>query len=223
MMFGLVATIALLLTGCKTIPQAPIVINKELITQSDNRVGLYFETEAPTTHIYGASCLLCYGVASAANSSLSSHLEGIAIDDVQQLKNIVEESLKAQGKTIEVVVLPKRIKKLPKFKSQPNFPKRDFRKLQERLKLDTLIVIHIPEHGAYRSYSAYIPNGGPVGTVRGEIYTVDLNTNKYIQYKKIDIKVSSSGNWDEPPSFPGVTNAYYAAIEKAKEFVAELF
>lgn len=219
----LVITVSLLLTGCQTIIQPSIAFNKQQFSNIENKVGIYLETEDATTHIYGASCLLCYGIASAANSSLSSHLESISLDDINSLEGMLVAHLDNQGKKVQIIELPKKIKNLPRFKNQPDFPNKDYRELKQQLNIDTLIVINLPEHGAYRSYSSYIPTSSPMGSVTGEIFTVDLNTNQYIQYQTIDIKVNVSGDWDEPSDFPGVTSAYYEAIEKTKEQILSIF
>ncbi len=128
-----------------------------------------------------------------------------------------------QGKQAEVVMLPMKINKLPKYKGPLGFPKKDFRSLKAKLNIDTLIVISLPQHGAHRSYNSYIPVTDPLASVQGTIYTVDLATNRYLQFSRVDFKVNVAGEWDEPPSFPGVTNAYYEAVEKTKEHIQTLF
>ena len=45
----------------------------------------------------------------------------------------------------------------------------------------------------------------------------DLSTNTYTLYQKIDIYKNAEGEWKEPPSFPGITNAYYQALEQVKD------
>jgi hypothetical protein len=35
--------------------------------------------------------------------------------------------------------------------------------------------------------------------------------------------VSAQGEWDEPPKFPGLTTAYYQAIELAKDKIKDQF
>jgi len=35
-------------------------------------------------------------------------------------------------------------------------------------------------------------------------------------YQDVNVNVASRGEWKEPPSFPGVTTAFYEAIESAK-------
>jgi hypothetical protein len=218
-----VTAISLMLLGCGATPQSTIAVDESFTNNKTQRIGVYVQSEEATTHIYGASCLLCYGVASAANSSLSSYLESIATDDIHAFGSVISEQMQAQGKHVEIVTLPTEIKRLPKFKGELGYPKRDFRALKEQLNLDTLIVIDIAEHGAHRSYNAYIPTSDPIGSVSGNVYTVDLNTNKYLQYERIDFKVMVSGEWDEPPTFPGVTDSYYEAVEKAKERIQLLF
>ncbi|WDE12862.1 hypothetical protein [Thalassomonas haliotis] len=213
----------LLLSACGATPQPSIVLDKEYINSPEQRIGVYFKVDQASTHIYGASCLLCYGVASAANSSLTKHFESEAISGIEGLKKVVSDRMQQQGKNVQFVSLPVEIKKLPKFKKTLGFPHRDFRSLKEKLNIDTLIVVDIKEHGAYRQYNAYVPTTDPMGAVEGEVYTVDLNTNRYVQYEKLSIRVNASGEWDEPPSFPGVTGSYYEALEKAKERINALF
>ena len=212
---------ALFLMGCGTIPQAPIALDMNKFTQPENRVGIFFElTNKPTTNIYGAGCLLCYGVASASTGSLDKHLETLALDDINNLQKVLIDKLESQDKQIKIVEVKKKLKK---FKSQPDFPDRDFRELKEEYGIDSLIVVNVIEHGAFRSFNGYVATSDPMGFVKASVYTVDLTTNKYIQYDDIEIKVNVNGNWDEAPSFPGVTGAYYEAIEKAKEAILLLF
>ena len=215
--------LAVLLAGCGATPQPKIDLSDAFVNNTEQKVGVYIEYDKATTHIYGASCLLCYGVAAAANSSLTSHLEEVPTDDVAKFGQLVVDKLSAQGKQAKIVNLPKKISKLSKFKGELGYPKRDFRNLKKNLDVDTLIVIEIQEHGAHRFYNAYVPTSDPIGSVTGYVYTVDLETNKYLQYERLNYRVNVPGEWDEPPSFPGVTESYFEAVEKAKEHIQVIF
>lgn len=219
----LVLAFALVLTACGSTPQPTVELQSNQVG-TDKKVAFVYvapEDSTATTHIYGAGCLLCYGVASALTSSLDTHLES-TIDDTElnALKDLVIQEYRQYNSDMQVVTLSTPIDKLKKFKGELGFAEKDFRPLKDSLNADVLVVFELYEHGAFRSFSNYIPNGDPQGYVRGKLYTVDLTTNAYVQYLLIDQKVQPEGEWDEPPTFPGVTNAYYQAIENVKQKLA---
>jgi hypothetical protein len=55
--------------------------------------------------------------------------------------------------------------------------------------------------------------------VVGASYIVDLTSNNYDWYLPLDIQRSAEGAWDEPPQFPGLTNAYFQTVEMAKDSI----
>jgi hypothetical protein len=55
--------------------------------------------------------------------------------------------------------------------------------------------------------------------VRGTAYLVNLNTQTYEWYAPINAQKATDKKWDEPPTFPGLTNAYYQAVEAARDSV----
>jgi len=46
---------------------------------------------------------------------------------------------------------------------------------------------------------------------------VDLTSNAYDWYMPLNVLKSADGRWDEPPKFPGLTNAYFQALEESKD------
>ena len=68
LVIGLMVIGALLLSGCGSTPQPTILLDKTFTNSKKERIGIYVQTEKATTHIYGASCLLCYGIAAAATA-----------------------------------------------------------------------------------------------------------------------------------------------------------
>lgn len=209
----------LILAACGSTPQPLVEIESNVFTKPETSVGYVYilPEEKATTHIYGASCLLCYGVASSLTSKLDTHLEGTI--DQQELNNIsalVLEEYSIRTSNIKEVTLAVPISKLSKFKGELGFAKKDFRALKDSLGVDILVVLELHRHGAYRSFSSYVPNGDPQGYIAGLLYAVDLNSNAYIQYLELDEKVPPEGEWDEPTTFPSVTTSYYQAVENIK-------
>ncbi|MCW8093156.1 hypothetical protein [Alteromonas sp. ASW11-130] len=215
----LVALLALVLGACGSTPQPTVNLTSNTLADENIKLGYVYvgPKEKATTHIFGAGCLLCYGVASALTSTLDGHLEGtVDGSEMNNIRDLVFAEYQKHNQNIDVVTLSKPIAKLPKFKGELGFAKKDFRSLKETLGVDVLVVLQMDRHGAYRSFSNYIPNGDPQGHVSGMLYTVDLNTNAYLQYLTFDEKVQPDGEWDEPPTFPNLTTSYYQAVENTK-------
>lgn len=216
---SIVVSFAILLAACGSTPQPTVALSSNIFQKEDLKIGIvyYAPSEKATTHIFGASCLLCYGVASSLTSKLDTHLETtISTDELDSIKTLVTDEYSSRGVSIEEVSLPTAINDLQKFKGEIGFAKKDFRSLKESMNIDVLVVLNINRHGAFRSFSSYIPNGDPQGHVGGLIYAVDLDTNAYVQYLTFDEKVQPQGEWDEPPTFPSVTTSYYQAVENVK-------
>lgn len=100
---------------------------------------------------------------------------------------------------------------------------KNFRPLAEKLGADKLLVVNIHSQGVLRPYSSYIPVDVPKAHVSGTAYMVDLKTNTYIWYTTVSTAKPAEGAWNEPPSFPGLTNAYYQVLAETSDLlVSEL-
>lgn len=214
----------LFISACGSTPQGFVPLVKNVVQADNTKIGFVYiaPEDKATTHIYGADCLLCYGVASALTSSLDTHLEStISADELLVIKDAVIAGYSDLNVELIEVNLTAPITKLKKFKGENGFAEKDFRVLKDKLGLDMLVVLSLDQHGAYRSFSSYIPNGDPQGYIAGTLYTVDLTTNGYVQYLSIAERVQPQGEWDEPTAFPSVTTAYYQSIENVKSLVTK--
>ena len=214
----------LFISACGSTPQGFVPLVKNVVQADNTKIGFVYiaPEDKATTHIYGADCLLCYGVASALTSSLDTHLEStISADELLVIKDAVIAGYSDLNVELIEVNLTAPITKLKKFKGENGFAEKDFRVLKDKLGLDMLVVLSLDQHGAYRSFNNYIPNGDPQGYIAGTLYTVDLTTNGYVQYLSIADRVQPQGEWDEPTAFPSVTTAYYQSIENVKSLVTK--
>lgn len=218
------AALAFVLAGCGSTPQPEISLDQTFYNNKTKVIGLYMDQLPETdTYLVGASCLLCYGVASAANSSLTNHAETLPSDELMMVPSAIKAKLEQQGFAVIIIEQPIKLNKLKKIKkAELNFTKRDYRPLKEQHGIDSLLVIDINAIGFHRSYNAYTPLTDPLASVSGTVFTVDLTSNKYESYNVIDFKVPSEGNWDEPPMFPGLTNSYHQTIELSKEKIVSV-
>jgi hypothetical protein len=211
------AAISIFLSGCATVKQAPVQLNQNTLTQG--RVGVAM-TPLPKvdTHLPGANCLLCYAAAAAANSSLTSHAQTLPYEDLPKLKNDVADLIRKKGTGTIVIAENIDIDALPNYgKTGPNIAKKDFSSLQKQYNIDKLLVIDITALGFVRTYSSYVPTSAPKGMLVGTGYLVNLGTNTYEWYLPVNITKSTEKNWDEPPKYPGLTNAYFHTLELGKD------
>ncbi|EGM71724.1 hypothetical protein [Shewanella sp. HN-41] len=217
----LVLTFAtMLLGGCATKMQAVVPLDANMLKNKESKVGVIMSDVAtPETFITGANCLLCYAAAAAANSSLDSHLKTIPVDDIKNLKAEITQLLLEKGVTAVALEGEIDVDKLKKTKSKElNIAPRDFSSYKAN-GINYLLVIEVTQVGAYRAYSSYVPTMDPVATFSGLAYIVDLSNNKYILYKPFNNRKASDLEWDEPPTFPGLTNSLYEVIATGKDAI----
>lgn len=213
-----VAAALVLLAGCAAAPQAPLDLDSAKIATKDVRIGVAMTPmPKPDTHLPGAGCLLCIASAQIANRTLIDHSQHLPTDDLAQFKEDVAKSIRAKGGQVIVIDAPVDVSTLASANaSAPNTPRKDFRPLRERLNVDKLVVIEIDAVGMWRTYSAYFPTAEPKAVVQGKGYMVDLASNTYEWYQPVMVLKASDKEWDEPPKFPGLTNAYFQAVETSR-------
>jgi hypothetical protein len=212
------------LAGCASNPQLPVAFDHALNAQS-GRVGVAM-TALPKvdTAFPGAGCLLCLATASAANSSLTKHTHGLTSEELLTLKEDIAVRLRTKGVDVTVIAEDLNLKPLKDFSGGGvNVAKKDFRALKDKYKVDRLVIIDITRLGFVRNYAAYISKGEPTADLSGTVSVVDLSTNTYDYYLEINQSKGAEGNWDEPPDFPALTNAYYAVVETGKDAIRQPF
>lgn len=214
-----VAVLGILLSGCASVPQAPVQLAPNALASTAGRVGVVMKA-LPTvdTHLLGADCLLCIAAASIANSALTTHTRTLPYEDLPKLKNDVADLMRKKGINVTVIAENLDIDALSDFNGKgPNIAKKDFSPLQKKYNIDKLAVIDIRKMGMLRTYSSYFPTSDPKAVLQGVGYIVNLSNNTYEWYLPVNVTKSADKNWDEPPKFPGLTNAYFQALELGKD------
>ena len=221
-LFTAVMASMLLLAGCAAPPQQPVTLSKNVLQTQGSRIGVAMAAPAKAnTSFPGAACLLCLAAASMANSSLTTHTQALPLDDLLRLKTDVADALRKRGQAVTVIEEPIKLDDLPKLEAAPNKSRFDFSALRNKHGIDKLLVISIDELGMTRSYASYIPTSDPQGVVSGVGYMVNLRDNTYEWYLPVRQVKSAAGKWDEAPSFPGLTNAYFQAVEGTRDAVLQ--
>jgi hypothetical protein len=221
--FGLAAAV-LFVSGCATVPQSSVQLAPSTLGSQSGRVGVVM-TELPKvdTQLPGAGCLLCIGAAMLANNSLIEYSKTLPYEDLPKLKHDIVAALRAKGVDAIVIEKPVNLSELPKAEKIANGPARDFSSLQQEYQLGKILVIDVAALGFERTYSAYIPTSDPKAMLRGTGYLVNLQTKTYEWYLPVAVLKSTSQNWDEPPQFPGLSNAYFQTLEVARDTFLQPF
>jgi len=214
------------LAGCAVHPQMPVDLkNDSLSTKSGITVGVV-ATELPKidTNFPGANCLLCYAAAAAMNSQLTTHSHTLASEDLLSIKDAVADALRKKGLNVVVIKTPLNVEKLGDYATEgPNVAKKNYTALKDSFKVDKLIVIQLGFVGYQRNYNTYVPTAEPKAVIAGSGYLVNLTNNTYEWYQPITVMKASDGAWDEPPNYPGLTNAFFQAVELTRDsFVTPL-
>lgn len=214
-----IAAASLFLSGCATKVQSPVSFTPAALKSGNQRVGVAM-TQLPKAemHVNGASCLLCIITANAANSGLNKHAATLTLEDLPGLKDKAAAALRQKGVNAVIINDPLDLKALMDASSSaPNAANKDFAPLKQKYGVDSLLVLDLHSVGFVRNYSGYIPTTDPKALVRGTGYLVNLTTNTYEWYLPVYVARSAEGQWDEPTAFPGLTNAYYQALEIGKD------
>jgi hypothetical protein len=214
-----VVAIAIALAGCASPPQNPVQLGATTLTTKTTRVGVAMSALPKVdTHLPGAGCLLCLAAASLANSTLTAHTRTLPYEELPKLKVDVAELLRKKGIDVTVIAEDLDTSKLPDHSAKgENIARKDYSSLRDKYKVDKLLVIEVSTLGVIRTYSAYIPTSDPKAVLNGIGYMVNLSNNTYEWYLPVNVTKSADRAWDEPPKFPGVTNAYFQTLEIGRD------
>lgn len=214
-----------LLGGCAAPPQLPVQLDNAALVSKGGRIGVG-ATALPKVEMQlpGASCLLCIIAAATANSSLSNYASTLPYEDLPKLKDMIAERLRKKGMDAVVIGEDINVDSLEDLSGNvPNRARKDLSPLRKKYDVDRLLVIEIKSLGFIRTYSAYFPTSDPRSTLEGLGYIVNLSNNMYEWYSRVHVVRGADKSWDEPPKFPGLTNAYFAVLETAKDRFLEPF
>ncbi len=214
--------IALCLGGCaSTPPQLPVPLAQDATTGKAGRIGVAMKALPAVDNSFpGAYCLLCLAAASIANSQVTSYAKTLPLEDLPKLKQDIAARLRKSGAEVVVIDEPLPLDGLPTTGSKlPNVASQNFASVKDKYRLDKLLVVEINTIGFERTYQAYIPSSDPKAVFRGRAFLVNLSNNAYEWYVPINIYKSSDSAWDEPPKFPGLSNAYFQTLELGRDAI----
>jgi hypothetical protein len=215
----IILVVAIFACGCASVQQQPVTLSRDVVGSQAGRIGVAM-TALPKldTQFPGADCLLCLAAASIANKSLTAYTHTLTYEDLPKLKDEVANLLKKKGAEVIVIEENLNINNLQDFGTKgPNIALKNFSPLKQKYNIEKLLVIDINSLGFIRTYASYAPTSDPKGILKGTGFIVNLSNNTYDWYQPVNVTKSAESNWDEPPKFPGLTNAYFQAMEIGKD------
>ena len=223
----LVAALALsaLLAGCAGPVQTRVNLAADYFSAGKAKTGkvgvVMSDLPKPDTQFPGAFCLLCMAVANGAHSALSKEVQAFSTAELQPLPADLAALLKKQGLDVVLINEPLKVADLPDLgASDPvNKARKNYASLKAKHGIDRLLVVHITSLGVWRSYSAYVPTEPPRAVLNGTVSMIDLSSHALEWYLPLAVSRAADGAWDEPPKFPGLSNAYYQVLETGMDLV----
>lgn len=217
--------VVVLAVGCATPRQSYVELDKSAINGKSGKVGVAMTPlRKPDTRFPGADCLLCMATASLLNASLTSHTQKLPPEGLPELKDTLAELIRKNGGEAVVIADEIKLDALPDFSGEgPNIARKDFSVLKQKYAIDKILVLDVPVLGMSRQFSGYIPTSDPRAEFEINGYLVNLSNNTYEWYQTFSEAKGTSGSWDEPPDFPGLTNAYFQALETGKDRLVGTF
>ena len=211
--------LALGLAACAAAPQLPVTMKSTAVEPGAGRIGIVAtKVPEPDSAFPGASCLLCLAAANLNHTTLKGHIATLSSDDLKRISPDLQAELQRLGADAVVIEQAFDASQWPDNATKgPGFSPKDLRAAAARYDVGRLLVVELNAVGIHRSYSAYVPVAPPAAVVHGKSYLIDLSNNAYDWYYPIQFAQQAEGEWDEPPTFPGLTNAYYGVIARTRD------
>jgi len=162
-----ILSFCLLFTGCASVKHQ-VPVDYSTVPVDGNTIAISFKAPSkPKMTTPGAACLLCLAVAAAANSGLTTHTKSLNSDEISSLGIDINEILKANDYSTNLLTEPVDFKKLKKTKDpiEPADPVLNHTPLKQTLGATHLLKININYVGFVRDYSNYVPLTPPYSLV----------------------------------------------------------
>jgi hypothetical protein len=219
--------ILLMLGACagRREPVQPVAWNEQAVRGDASRVGVAIrELPDREANYPGARCLACRPLASANNRALTLHaatLDGRA--ELEELRTETVALLKKRGiDAVEIAEALAADDEVVSAQGEVTSLPAQVDALRQRHRLGRLLVFEFESLGFARPYMHYVPASLPYAVVEGRAYMIELGSRRVSWMHRMRALPTADGEWDEPPDYPGLTNAYFQAIESVKDRVKQI-
>jgi hypothetical protein len=218
-------TLGFILLGaaaCST--QQPLPLDAQFYGEKSPVAVLMAPLPQPGLFRIGQQGLLDMAINSEMTSDLGNYVEKLDVSEFKRTQTELASVLEQRGMTPVLVAEPVDAATLPPHEGEKkDFAPHDFRGLREKYHADRALFIEIKQLGFQRSYYGFVPTSDPVAILRGTAMVVDLRTNGLLWYQPLAETRPADGAWDNPPDYPGLTNALYQTMENARRSIVGVF
>jgi len=200
---------ALLLAGCAS--EKNIKLN-ESFWQNKPKVAIAaIKPAKPGMTMQGSQGLLDYAINSAMTKQLDTHLSRTDLTWYYSLPHDLAHKLKERK--VPVALLGRDMNDDAKYIAN----------LAHAHQADDILVIKLQAVGVVRRYSGFIPTSSPEAytVLKGELINTSTNTVKWRHLAEVKLPVQ--GEWDQPPSYPNLTQAVKLAIATSRQEILDSF
>lgn len=227
-MLVVVSVVVLSLAACA---KPSVEMDPSLWSHKEYRIGVaLIKHPDAAAHKAGAQGLLDMAINSAMAADLKTRMKTMKLDEFDTVRELFAAELQKRGmqaKIVETVIDPEQF---AAFEAPSNVPKlyfdRNLKGLAEKESLDLIALLSVEGYGTLRKYYGFIPLGKPMGFCMASGQLVDLRTNELMWRSTASEEQSTvevTGEWDQPPAYPELTDAVKKAIENSRAYIMQAF
>jgi len=212
-----------LLAGCAT-NQPPVAMDQNFWNEKNDTIGVAMnETPTPSVRMVGQQGFLDVAFNNAMAEELKAKVATWDASSMDGLKETVASDLEQQGFSVVTIQKPFNYNDYEKNRgAEEGYLEIDVTPLKQRYDIDKLIILS-SSAGTSRSYYGMIPTSDPVALSSVSTVVVDLDDNRLVYFEPTQVTKPASGDWDEAPDYPNLTNAFYQALDESQQITLAPF
>lgn len=223
-----VVSFALMLSACAATPQ--FAARPEFWSEKDRVIGVAIaKPPAAAAHKQGQQGLLDLAINAGMANELDAHLNKLDTAQINELADRMVVYLKGKGYNAKRIADPIDVETLPKFEAKDDasgkhYAAKDFSVVKKTHGVDKVLLLSINAIGTIRSYYGFVPLGAPQGisNLSGQVVNLQNNSLEWNQAAS-QVVPNTEGEWDMPPSYPGLTKAVNNAFEQSRNMLYNQF
>jgi len=225
--FALFLACVVALAGCGGSKQYRVKAQDEIWTEKEDVIGVVLT--APDKfgfYAEGTATNLDITIINGLMRKLRAHLASLDTAEVFALDKRAQEKLKEHDLRVvrhEGKIDFDDLKNFTPPDKEVEYSLTDLRPLKEEYGYDKILLINFTDYkfGISRPYDGFTATGDPYASLVGIAQIVDLESNRLLWYYVFDISKFVEGDWDQPPEYPGLTQAIYDAVAELRSAIGD--
>ncbi len=225
-----VGMVLISLTGCGP---SRIALKPSFWDNKEQKIGIAFiKYPEAGAHRQGSEGLLDMAINASLASEMSAYLKSIDVEAYEEVAQSFKEKFASKG--IEVQIFKGKLD-LETLEDTPRSSgrslssttfKKDLSFMKQKFKIDKVLLLGVDAYGTLRNYYGFIPLGAPKALfkVSGQLVDLESNNKEWFDFQDQEYATAPvMGEWNQPPTYPNLTNALIVAMNNAKEYIIRAF